>query len=51
MRILENMEWNYLWLTLALVAAVLLLTGPGLWSARWGWTFLERFERKRKPTR
>jgi hypothetical protein len=45
------MEWDYVWLTLGLVAAVLLLTGPGLWSSKWGWTLLERLDRKRKPTR
>jgi hypothetical protein len=32
-------------LVLGLVALMFLLTGPGLWSEKWGWSF---FSRKRK---
>jgi hypothetical protein len=45
------METDYLWFTLALVALTLLLTGPGLWSEKWGWTLLKRLSRKGKPAR
>ena len=45
------METEYIWFTLGIVALTLLLTGPGLWSEKWGWSLLKRFNRKRKPTR
>lgn len=35
---------------LALVALTLLLTGPGLWSEKWGWRwFHDRDEKKDEP--
>lgn len=37
-----------IWLTLLLVGATLVLTGPGLWSEKWGWGFLKRLGRKRR---
>jgi hypothetical protein len=29
-----------------LTALTLLLTGPGMWSARWGWGFFRKRERR-----
>jgi hypothetical protein len=48
---LRGTETDYLWFTLALVALTLLMTGPGLWSEKWGWTLLKRLSRKGKPAR
>ena len=35
-------------LVLGLVAVMLLLTGPGLWSEKWGWSFGKLFRRKKR---
>ena len=36
-------------LVVGLTALTILLTGPGLWSEKWGWRWLEK--RKRPPDR
>jgi len=48
---LRGVESDYLWFTFALVALTLLLTGPGLWSEKWGWNLLRRLSGKRKRAR
>lgn len=37
-----------LWVV-GLTVLSLVLTGPGMWSARWGWSWLERRGRRREP--
>jgi hypothetical protein len=42
------------WILLApagLTVLGVLLTGPGMWSERWGWGWLERFRRRRAAPR
>ena len=34
---------------LGIVALTLLLTGPGLWSEKWGWRWFDAARRKRTP--
>lgn len=34
---------------LGLVALTLLLTGPGLWSEKWGWRWFEERKKKGPP--
>jgi len=41
--------WTVL-LPIGLTALALLLTGPGMWSESWGWSWLDRLRRKpREP--
>jgi hypothetical protein len=35
----------FLVMVLGLPLLLLLLTGPGMWSEKWGWRMLERLER------
>jgi hypothetical protein len=32
-----SIDGETVWLIVGLVALMLLLTGPGMWSAKWGW--------------
>jgi hypothetical protein len=34
---------------LAIVALTLLLTGPGLWSEKWGWRWFDGARKKKRP--
>jgi FtsZ-interacting cell division protein ZipA len=36
---------------LGLVALTLLLTGPGLWSEKWGWRWFKDADEKKKDRR
>ncbi len=45
----ERMDTTTLWMIVVVVggtALTLLLTGPGLWSEKWGWGW---FDRKKGP--
>jgi hypothetical protein len=37
--------WYFLIIVLGLPLLLLLLTGPGMWSEKWGWGTLEKLER------
>jgi hypothetical protein len=43
-----GIDGEMIFMVVVLVAATLLLTGPGLWSENWGWKALGRFSRKRR---
>jgi hypothetical protein len=45
------MEIDPRWLLGVVVLTVLtvLVTGPGMWSEKWGWGWLDRSRRERKP--
>jgi hypothetical protein len=43
-----NIDGETLLLILGLVALMFLLTGPGLWSEKWGWSFSKLFGKKPK---
>lgn len=34
---------------IGLTLATILLTGPGMWSEKWGWKWLERRRERKKP--
>src|SRR2546430_14935344 len=38
----------FLIIVLGLPLLLLLLTGPGMWSEKWGWRVMDRLERSRK---
>jgi hypothetical protein len=43
-----NIDGQTLLLILGLVALMFLLTGPGLWSEKWGWSLSKLFGKKPK---
>jgi hypothetical protein len=44
--------WYFLILVVGLPLLLLLLTGPGMWSEKWGWRALEKLEQSwRRLTR
>jgi hypothetical protein len=44
-----DLDWETVVWIVALVALTLLLTGPGMWSEKMGWSFFDRlFRRKRR---
>ena len=55
--IMDSEVWYFLIIVLGLPLLMLLLTGPGMWSEKWGWRTMNRLElfwnrlihRKRAP--
>jgi len=53
----DSEVWYFLIIVLGLPLLLLLLTGPGMWSEKWGWRAMSRLEsfwnrlihRKRAP--
>ena len=43
------MTWWTLGIVLGLTLLTVLFTGPGMWSEKWGWSWLERREKRRPP--
>ncbi len=40
--------WSLLWkilVPIVFTALTLLLTGPGMWSDKWGWSWMKKLER------
>ena len=53
---MDSDVWYFLIIVLGLPLLLLLLTGPGMWSEKWGWKTLDKLEqlwnrliRRRKP--
>ena len=44
-----SLDWETLALIFGLVVGMMLLTGPGMWSEKWGWGWVKRLSRRRKP--
>ena len=45
-----DIDWRLVWPLLGAFILGMLLTGPGMWSERWGFTFMERLlGRKKDP--
>ena len=43
-----TIDGETIFLIVGLIAVMLLLTGPGMWSEKWGWGALRRLSGKRK---
>lgn len=42
-----DIQWEWLVGVVVLTVLALLLTGPGMWSEKWGWGWFE--EKRRRP--
>ena len=42
---MDSEIWYFVVIVLGLPLLLLLLTGPGMWSDKWGWRTLEKVER------
>jgi hypothetical protein len=42
---MDSEVWYFIILVVGLPLLLLLLTGPGMWSEKWGWGMLEKLRR------
>jgi hypothetical protein len=44
-----DIEWSLLLPLLVVLVLAVLVTGPGMWSEKLGWGWLDRLGRRRRP--
>jgi hypothetical protein len=42
---MDSEVWYFIILVVGLPLLLLLLTGPGMWSEKWGWSTMEKLRR------
>lgn len=46
-----DIDAQTIWMIVALLVLTLLMTGPGMWSEKWGWKALDRLLRRKNQSK